>query len=378
MACAGVLSCGTENAPTTPNATSPPTVPTVAAAFELLGGYRLQVDFASEGLGLVQDASGLVVEAVAGAHAQTGRLNVYDLRQPFGGGSDPNAYPVLSPLRSWGVTELFPHWLAGQNLRDVTVVSTSAGYELAGIGRVYYNTSPRLYTQISIRELRGNGTALGATREMQVDLPEQELSGFIKHADSRTDLTAVGAGAYDSGQGSVGGLSYAVRQPSGTWTRLLNPPGFGDVTSPRLPRDAEYSCTDGTSWVCIPPVNGKGVWSTERIGGGGVRYGNTVLFIAMLGYGDRSYNRQTYTFGDPSLDRAVAYFFAHDKATGTVTFAGYDRWVFANPGEPVIGVALGRVSGYPDPLLFVVKSMAWHAGAYKDGSVLQVFRIRPQ
>ena len=130
--------------------------------------------------------------------------------------------------------------------------------------------------------------------------------------------------------------------------------------------------------MCIPPVNGKGVWSTERIGGGGVRYGNTVLFIAMLGYGDRSYNRQTYTFGDPSLDRAVAYFFAHDKATGAVTFAGYDRWVFANLGEPVIGVALGRVRGYPDPLLFVVKSMAWHAGAYKDGSVLQVFRIRPQ
>ena len=150
--------------------------------------------------------------------------------------------------------------------------------------------------------LRTNGTVLGPAREIPVDLPEQEFSGFIKHADSRTDLSVIGAGAYDSGQGSVGGLSYAQQQPNGSWTRLLQPPSFGDLTAPRLPRDTAYSCPDGPSWVCIPPIGNVGVSSTERVGGGGVRFGNTVMFIATPGYGDRRYNRQSYTFGDPSKD----------------------------------------------------------------------------
>ncbi|MEP6781049.1 MAG: hypothetical protein ABJC26_14235 [Gemmatimonadaceae bacterium] len=298
------------------------------------------------------------------------------MQQPFIAGGDAANYPLLVAVRSWSVNELFPRWLAGQNLRDVAVVRTASGYELAGIRRVYYNTSPRAFTQISIREITNNGATLGTTREIQVNLPEQEFSGFIKHEATQGDFTTIGAGAYDSGQGSVAGLSYAEQTACGMWQRLLNPPSFGDLTSPRLPRDTSYSCPDGTSWVCIPPAGSKGVWSTERIGGGGVRYGSTVLFIAMQGYGPRSYSRQSYTFGDPSLDRAVAYFFSQSDTSGVVTFQNFDRWTFANAGEPVVGIAIGRVRGINEPVLFVVKSMAWRAGIYQDGSVLQLFRIR--
>ena len=358
---------------------TPPTTPfaamqSVATSFELLGGYRLQSDFASEGLALIRDVDGFVVQAIAGANAQTSAVNVYDLGVPFSAGNDATHYPILTPIRKWSVVELFPRFPAGQNLRDVTVTSTAEGYEIAGIGRVYYNTSPRAFTQINLRKIFNNGTTLGATREIAVDLPEQEFSGFIKHDSSALDVQEIGAGAYDSGQGSVAGLSYAI-QRSGSWQRALTPPGFGDLTSPRLPRDAEYSCTDGASWVCLPPVAGKGIWSTERIGGGGVQYGNNLLFIAMLGYGERNYAKQTYTFGDASQDKAVAYFFKADSTTGKMEFQSYDRWVHANSGEPVLGVALGRVRGNSDLLLFVVKSMAWKAGAYQDGSVLQIFRI---
>jgi hypothetical protein len=208
-----------------------------------------------------------------------------------------------------------------------------------------------------------------------VDLPEQEFSGFIKHADPARDLGAIGAGAYDSGQGSVGGLSYAIREANGSWTRLLRPPGFGDLTSPRLPRDDRYSCPDGMSWVCLPPVAGRGVWSTERIGGGGVRFGDHVLFIATLGYGPRTYSRQSYTFGDPAQDRAVAYFFSHD-ATGAVSFRSFEPWPHAAPGENVIGTAIGRLRGSTALHLLVVKTMAWGSGRNRTGSVLQVFRIR--
>jgi hypothetical protein len=168
-----------------------------------------------------------------------------------------------------------------------------------------------------------------------------------------------------------------VQGGANTWTRRLTPPGFGDLTSPRLPRDANYSCDDPPSWVCLPPVNGQGVWSTERIGGGGVRYGDNVLFIPMLGGGARSYARQSYTFGDPAQDRAFAYFFKENAATGAVTFASYGRWVHAAPGEQVVGVALGRMRGVTGDLLFVAKSYAWETGRYKVGSVVQVFRVVP-
>ena len=362
--------------PLTP-VTTPPLgagAPSVSATFELLGGYRLASDYASEGLALVTDAEGFVVEAVAGAHAQTGSVHLFDLRRPYGTGDSASAYPVLTPLRTWSVAALFPRWIPGQSLRDVAINSSATGYELAGIGRVFYNTAPRSSTQINVREIRADGV-FGATREIPITLPEQEFSGFIKHEDRRRDFDAIGAGAYDSGQGSVAGLSYARRDSAGNWTRLLTPPGFGDLSSPRLPRDAGYSCSDGLSWVCIPPVNATGVWSTERIGGGGVRFGSVVMFIATLGYGERSYARQSYTFGDPALDRAVAYFFVH-RPDSTVQFLGYDRWTAAAGGEPVIGVALGRVPGINGTLLFVVKANAWGEGATRAAPALQLFRIR--
>ncbi len=218
-------------------------------------------------------------------------------------------------------------------------------------------------------------STLGATREIAVDLPEQEFTGFVKHADSRSDLAAIGGGAYDSGQGSPGGLSYAVRQSSGAWSRLLNPPAFGDLTSPRLPRDADYSCPDGTSWVCIPPVNGAGVWSTERMAGGGVRMGRTVMFLPTLGYGPRTYANQTYTFGDPALDRPVAYVFTHERRTGKVNFVRHEPWPHARTGQTVLGMAQGRLRGQTGTLLFVVTSMAWGDGAAATAPVLQVFRM---
>jgi len=46
------------------------------------------------------------------------------------------------------------------------------------------------------------------------------------------------------------------------------------------------------------------VWS---IGGGGVRYGDIVLYFATRGYGPRSYARLNYTCGDAARDLAVPF-----------------------------------------------------------------------
>lgn len=386
IALAFVAACGGEATPPTdpgddrPTPLPAPTELTVGGSFELLGGYRLDVSYASEGLGLVRDSAGFVVEAISGAHAHEHAVHVFDLRQPPSPGADASGYAVLSPRRTWRVSQLYPNWISGQSLRDVAVVPTANGYELAGVGRVFYNTTPRPTTQINVREITNGGATLGATRVIPVNLPEQEFSGFIKHSDPRDDLSAIGAGAYDSGQGSVAGLSYAVRGSDGLWVRRLTPPGFGDLTTPRLPRDTAYSCPGGASWVCIPPVGGVGVWSTERIGGGGARIGNSLLFIATLGYGDRRYERQSYTFGDPALDRAVAYIFSQDStggATPTVRLTRYERWAYAKPGEIVLGVATGRVRNVTGAVLFVVTGNAWSADGRSNASpMLQLFRIK--
>lgn len=370
------LACGGDLAPVAPPPPVPSETPTIASAFTVLGGYRLASPYASEGLALLTDAGGDVTAVVAGAHRHDHALHRFTLATAYGPGSTIGGYPILAPSHTWLVSALFPSWLPGQTLRDVTAIRTSAGYELAGIGRVFYNTEPRAVTRISVRALDARGDTLAATRHLDVPLPEQEFTGFIKHVDAARDLTAIGGGGYDSGQGSVGGISYA-RLEQDTWTRRLTPPPFGDLTAPRLPRDAEYSCPDGASWVCLPPVNGQGVWSTEHVASGGVRLGNTLLFLATLGYGPRTYARQSATFGDPARDRAVAYRFRVDPVTDSVRYARHDRWTFAPEGRPVIGVAVGRLRGEERPVLFVLTGSAWGDGPTLDSPVLQLLRIEP-
>ena len=369
------MACGSAEAPVapTPPEFDAPTTP-LTSAFTLLGGFRLASPYASEGLALLTDAQGQVTAIIAGAHRQEQALHRYLLPAGLGASDRVAEYPILTPDRTWAVSALFPSWLDGQTLRDVTVVRAGNRYELAGIGRVFYNTAPRAATRISVRALDARGDTISGTRVIDVPLPEQEFTGFVKHLESARDLESIGGGGYDSGQGSVAGLSFA-QLSNGIWTRRLTPPPFGDLTTPRLPRDAAYSCPEGASWVCLPPVNGRGIWSTEHVPSGGVRLENTLLFIATLGYGPRTYARQSATFGDPALDRAVAYAFQIDPRTDAVTYRRHDQWAFAPPGRPVIGMAVGRLRGETRPVLFVMMGNAWGQGDALDAPVVQLFRI---
>ena len=80
----------------------------------------------------------------------------------------------------------------------------------------------------------------------------------------------------------------------------------------------------------------------------------TVLFLPTRSCGSRSYARQNYTFGDPARDQTVAYFFEHVAGGDSLRFVGYDTWPFSTAGEPVLGVALGKLRGSNDLVLFVV------------------------
>ena len=65
-----------------------------------------------------------------------------------------------------------------------------------------------------------------------------------------------------------------------------------------------------------------------------------------------------------------------ERRGGGVRFDRYEAWPYAAPGQPVIGVAVGRVRGISGLLLFVLKSMAWGKGSTPTAPVLQVFSVR--
>lgn len=339
-----------------------------------LGGWRLDIPYAGDGLAVLADADGFAASVFTSGHLQQHLIHRTPLAGPPGGDTLVAAMPRLVPADTLRVDAVFPDLPAGQRVRDFAVVPSATGPELAALGRVFYHTAPRQETRIVVRALDAAGRPTGTTRFQPVPLPEQEFSGFIKHLDARRDLDAIGGGGYESGQGSVGGISYAVRR-DGTWQRLLQPPPFGDLASPRLPRDTAYSCPGGASWVCLPPVDGRGVWSTERVHSGGVRLGDTVLFLPSLGYGERTYERQSGTFGDPSRDRVVLYRFEHRGTGDPVTLVGYEPWPFLAPGQFASGLALGRLRGVPDPVLFVLVGAAWGAGRDPDAPALLAFRL---
>jgi hypothetical protein len=373
LVCLAVLSgCHDAAAPVQP----PPDPPAASASWARtrlrpLGGWRLDIPYAGEGLAIVPDASGLADAVYTSGHLQQDVLHRTRLRVAASGDSVIDAMPRLVPDDTLHVASVFPDLPSGQRVRDFAVTPRGSGLELAALGRVFYNTTPRAQTRIVMRALDASQRPVGAVRSMDVPLPEQEFSGFIKQGDASRDLAAIGGGGYESGQGSVGGISYAALRGS-DWRRLLQPPGFGDLLSPRLPRDSAYACPGGASWVCLPPANGRGVWSTERLFGGGVRLGDTVLFLPTLGYGERTYERQSATFGDPARDRVSLYRFVH-HTSDSVVFVAHEPWPFTTPGQSVHGMALGRLPGVTEPVLFVLVAGAWGHGASHDAPALLVY-----
>ena len=375
-----LLACGRETTPVAPTPDAPtPQSPTPDASwartrFLRVGGWRLDIPYAGEGLAIATDADGFAEAVFTSGHVQQDVVHRTGLLAPGVGDSTIAALPVLVPAETWPVASLFPDLPDGQRVRDLAVVPQGTGRELAALGRVFYQTAPQPETRLVLRALDAAGRPTGAARSVPVPLPAQEFSGFVKHRDAVHDLAHIGGGGYESGQGSVAGISYAV-QRDGQWRRLLHPPAFGDLVSPRLPRDTAYRCPDGPSWVCLPPVAGRGVWSTERIFGGGIRLGDTVLFLPTLGYGERTYARQSATFGDPARDRVVLYRFVQSAAADSLAFVGYEPWPFTTDGQTVQGLALGWLRGVDAPVLFMLVGNAWGRGAAHDAPALLAFRI---
>jgi hypothetical protein len=250
---------------------------------------------------------------------------------------------------------------------------------LAGAEAVLANPQPYDPVLNNCTQVNNNFTSIGNAEKIPVNIPEQWVTGF-----GGTE-TRLWGGAYDSGQGTTMGPVLASRADNGQWNILYRAPDLGNFSNaiPLLPRPQGYNCTDGDSWVCHAPIpfaptnDVFGVWTTERIAGGGVEIGDVAMILPTLGFGDRNYANQSYTFGPANLDKSYAYYF-RKNANGKYEFLNYDDWPFSYPGENIIGMKIGKLEGRSGLYLFVVRSNAYYYGIYKTGSVVDIFKITTQ
>jgi hypothetical protein len=358
----------------------PPGAIITTQTFTLVGGFKIPAEFTSSGIGLVTNSAGETIKIVVGNHTYEQAMSVYDIR-----GKQINIaltnYLQLTKEVTLTRANLFPYWDNRHDLRDYFITSSANGVHnrICGVGRMYYNTNPQLTTNIHCTQVNDNFTSIGNAEKIPVNIPEQWVTGF---GGSETRLWG---GAYDSGQGTTMGPVLASRADNGQWNILYRAPDLGNFSNaiPLLPRPQGYNCTDGNSWVCHAPIpfaptnDVYGVWTTERIAGGGVEIGDVAMILPTLGFGERNYANQSYTFGPANLDKSYAYYF-RKNANGKYEFLNYDDWPFSNQGENIIGMKIGKLEGRSGLYLFVVRSNAYYYGLYKAGSVVDIFKISAQ
>jgi len=360
-----------------PSITLPPGTIQTSTLFTHVGGFKVPVEFASSGIGLVTNDNGEVIKIAAGDHTYQQSMSIYNIQgQSILGSTQVSNYPSIAREVTLTRAALFPYWDSRHDLRDYFITSSANGSEnrICGVGRMYYNTNPQPSTNIHCTQTSNNFSTIGAAEQIPVNIPEQWVTGFGGGEDRLL------GGAYDSGQGTTMGPVLGSKQPNGSWTVLYRAPNLGDFTSslyPVLPRPLGYNCIAGNNWVCHEPISGVGVWTTERIYGGGVEMGDVAMVLPTLAFGDRDYAFQTSTFGLPALDKTYAYYFRRNAQTGKYQLQNYDAWPFSSAGQNIIGMKIGKLPGQSGIFLFVVRNNAYVYGMYNVGSVVDIFEINP-
>jgi hypothetical protein len=190
-------------------------------------------------------------------------------------------------------------------------------------------------------------------------LTAQKFSGFIKRGPGLDPL--LGAGGYESGQGSQSGPSLATLSGQKLieyqWPGAPGAPDANGVPTnwnQRAPRDTNYRPIDGATMVngvltggfvvdwwgaWIPRViNGalQGRWASDMVFGGGLDLPEGITFWPWIGTGDLAYARQTALFAGDGLQRTYRY--RYDRTTYQfVDYTAIPEFVYM----PVTGHELG-------------------------------------
>lgn len=310
----------------------------------LLGGYRISEPFARGTFAI--DWTNRKLYMVG--HAQENYVNEYLLPDEFGTGTDVNAWPILVKTRT------IPGWWEDGYANGLVVWRG----KLWAIVRKFYDTSPPSFLTLFAED----------GERITINLPRQKFNGFIKFGPGLDPL--IGAGGYESGQGSCSGPTLATldgqvlinhQWPASPGVNLEN-------WNKRASRDNNYwpvNHVDG--WVAWEPrdTNGDGVtegrWASDRVYGGGLVLPEGICYWCRMGTDDLSYARQSETFGDPNKNKTYKYIY--DKNTYELI-----RWELTDllciKGQEVD--AQGRI--------YLCEENAWHGTSpYKVDPAIKVF-----
>jgi hypothetical protein len=271
-----------------PPPSSPPPSGSGTANRQLLGGWRLAMQGEPQGAIAIDFNSMRLWISGAGGGVQQFNL-------PAMNSGDPNGWPRLSPgpsiARWWpgtlsGAQGVYPNGLVfWQNKLWVAV-------------RGFYTVEPSATMPMTIYAQDGQTIA--------TNLPQQKFSGFVKRGPGLDPL--LGAGGYESGQGSQSGPSLATlsgqRLIEYQWPGM---PGSNlEYWNQRAPRDTNYYPSDHGDttrtdyWVAWNPrtVNGQlqGRWASDYVFGGGLALSDGITYWPWQGTGPLDYVNQNPTF----------------------------------------------------------------------------------
>ncbi len=320
----------------------PPPPPPPSTKRKLLGGWRIFEEFARGAIAI--DFSRMKLYMTG--HAQRNEVKVYSL-PAMGQGEDPANWPIVTPeatiAQFWPSSEGYANGLAFYNGK------------LWASPRVFYDMTPKptltLYAQDGERT--------------DVALPRQKFGGFVKTGSNTVPM--VGAGGYESGQGTASGPSLGTmdgQQLIGyKWPAL---PGANlEFWNDRCPREPNYSLDGGgDSWVAWQPRDlGHGLegrWACDGVWGGGLLLPEGYCYWAWMGIGPLNYSWQSVNFAQVDMNRTYKY--VYDKDTHELL-----GWEFVDD-KKVSGQELG-----PDGKVYLNKADIWSSGLYKVDCALHVY-----
>jgi hypothetical protein len=306
---------------------------------QLLGGYRVTGDFARGAIAINWDTRKLYMVG----HAQRNEVYEYDLPENYGVGSDINLWPRLNPV----VTH--PGWWEDGYANGLCMWNG----KLWAIVRKFYDTSPPSNLTLFAQD----------GEKIVINLPRQKFNGFIKGG---TQLL-IGAGGYESGQGSCSGPTLADLNGNVLINHEWPSSPEGENWNKRAPREPNYypvNHTDG--WVAWEPrvVNGvlEGRWASDRVYGGGLVLPEGICYWCIMGTEDLDYARQSETFGADNKNKVYKYIY--DKNTYELL-----RWEECPDLNGVTGQEIG-----PDGKIYLCDRNAWRGNSpYQVDPVIKVY-----
>jgi hypothetical protein len=313
-----------------------------AADFELIGGWRLEQDFARGGLAI----DFATMTAYSGSHVHHHKINVYPLPE-IGIGVNPSAWPMVSfsnQLNSFWppVTSSEGINFSGIQIRDGVLWVSARGWYTNG------DTNPLVISGLNL--------TTGEISQRTIPVSTQAYGGgFIK--GHQTDWI-VGCGGYISGQGSVAGPTAVTIDGQ---VLLGQVPSTNIDFNNREKRPPTAWPKGGVdNFIAFMPRDGVGAWGADGVIGGGLWTDRGVCYWPSVSTGEGEYRDAAVRFTEGWKPWLCTY----DSDFKNIQWS---EWLHGSVDGQEIG---------PDGLIYLLSANSYKLNQYATIPTIKVFRIK--